>query len=788
VDWMNSKQVQTHLQQLGSHPSSASLPQIYGLSKILSNSLPAVDFCAPKGFSDLAPPSSYAGHALSKLHGAEKLSEDTKAFVGFITFFHRDHFVDYSRVQVEELMECVDTLLTQKKITVPDRHGRTLYDRFNVQPWGDRLEFLEPIRAAELIEGTETGVYQLGNIVTGPLGILLSNDRRLSAPQISVPLWHCEDPGCGMIHSVKLLRHPVDSFRLRDELRTSLTKSEGPSSEWQYPFHGLLRERGPKAYYDLLPLIADAVPAIERTQLFSALLGGTNGAQLRSIVAARINPKASQGHPDQVASRLSPGTQLQLISVLEDTTIITALDDAVRSDVIKIPQSEVRKVNVALPKLNRTDMPCSFSLLGVRADRPHASRFLSSLIYGAYKSENATPDLLWRASIDRGHPAAVFEYVQRQGPREAIRKLIAPSRGVAGIVGARIKSKAPAANQTSAEEDVILWKSGFDVARHEQKYGKFRESLTTLRECSLQASVRLSDSERNVIRGSAVNAFVSAENFIEEIVSYAVWLLSSDHFTETNLSYSFESSVRSVPNVLGVVRLSDQSEMSWNPSGGNTFGTLLSYARAASDWMQSLSGADRKLQCRSKQHFPHYTRPDDELFPFHHTSLWADAEPSELIDFARQFDAIVKILEQSRVAEIRNGIGHYRDNERFPLTDAILACESRLTSALELADVSRFIPKMYWVKSMNTEEFGISECVLEDYLARKFRVSAPQVMKGLISPKFGTAYVIPAGNLLGKLGSTLILNVREESLFRKTWDNYPPRSQLQTLGITQDQG
>ncbi len=104
------------------------------------------------------------------------------------------------------------------------------------------------------------------------------------------------------------------------------------------------------------------------------------------------------------------------------------------------------------------------------------------------------------------------------------------------------------------DEDRLLWKLGFDVRRYDQKYSKFRSSLITFRESAIQADVRPSDSDRDSIRSSGVNAFVYSENFIEELISYNVWLLSQDHFGYTLFKYSFDNAVSIVTDVVGRVQ------------------------------------------------------------------------------------------------------------------------------------------------------------------------------------------------------------------------------------------
>jgi hypothetical protein len=273
-----------------------------------------------------------------------------------------------------------------------------------------------------------------------------------------------------------------------------------------------------------------------------------------------------------------------------------------------------------------------------------------------------------------------------------------------------------------------------------------------------------------------VNVFVGFENFLEELVAYNIWVLSSDHFGTTKFAYKFETETAQVGAVLGPYKEIAGQQFRWRPDGGNTLGVLLIYARLAADWMPSLVGMDKNALERPLDDYPHFADAPDRSFPFKHRALWADAQQGELLDFSEQFRDIVGKLERSRMAEVRNGLDHYREPDKFPSIEIMLACHNWLSAVFEFSDERRFIPKAFWQSRENTDEYGMLGRTVEDYARRKIEIDGPALLSGLPEPDFFRPILIPYGNLLGD--SSLIFYLTEESEYSRMWENYPRRQKV----------
>lgn len=150
----------------------------------------------------------------------------------FTVFAHHDLLIDWKRSNANAVALLLERELLAEKIRLPFRYGRVLYDRFNDVYRSDRTDHLLPDDARQLLEGTPQGVYQLNRYVSGPLGVLESNEPRWIRPTLSLPLWHCSDTGCTALHHVRLIPPETPVNAASGSLTKFLESNDGPASEW----------------------------------------------------------------------------------------------------------------------------------------------------------------------------------------------------------------------------------------------------------------------------------------------------------------------------------------------------------------------------------------------------------------------------------------------------------------------------------------------------------------------------------------------------------------------------
>jgi hypothetical protein len=419
---------------------------------------------------------------------------------------------------------------------------------------------------------------------------------------------------------------------------------------------------------------------------------------------------------------------------------------------------------------------CSLSYFGIRSNVLEPALRLAKLILQAYTSLQLSNELEWRLSRSAsGSPSAdLADYIRSQGPEAAVRNLILSSHPVATAVGEELILSISPQISESVLINRILWKIGFNLPRY-HSYERVKQHLHEFETTILAIGEIRSEEQREDVRKAGVNLFVHVESFLEELLGYIVWLLSSDHFLFTNFVYDSKSARRSVGNVLGSSSTIDQIELRWNMEEGNSLGTLLHYLQISSEWTDILSKEDRNKCSRSENDLPHYADKTDKIFAYRHTQFWADTNPIELTKFAQGYSEIVRRISQSDLAVIRNGLDHWRDERSFPSAEKMLSFVSRFREAVQMADLRRYLPKWFWVDRTSSDRFGQIRYDLIDESGQRLSLYEPSFIHRLTALDEAIPLLVAPGNLLGYPNSEVIFGVKESSLYSEYWAGYPIR-------------
>jgi hypothetical protein len=257
-----------------------------------------------------------------------------------------------------------------------------------------------------------------------------------------------------------------------------------------------------------------------------------------------------------------------------------------------------------------------------------------------------------------------------------------------------------------------------------------------------------------------------------------VWVLASDHFLDTKFTFATDLARERVASVLGKSLISDEAMLTWNPNAENTLSVLLRYLRESVEWMTALEGRDREASLRPSTDLPFFANDLRQAFPFRHNALWADCDPGELRRYAKTYTGMVKLLEQADLPGVRNGLDHPRDADRFPQADRMLATATRLSQALEVADVNRLMPKIHWLYGRKSDRFGQVEYEFRDYAARSTVAYGPPLVSGLLKPRYGSPFLLAPSNLLGMPNAWLVFALRHNSEYEAYWKAYPRRRHI----------
>jgi hypothetical protein len=294
----------------------------------------------------------------------------------------------------------------------------------------------------------------------------------------------------------------------------------------------------------------------------------------------------------------------------------------------------------------------------------------------------------------------------------------------------------------------------------------------------LETTPLVTEDDREKIRSIGVNLFVSVEDFLDRLISFNVWLLASDHFVETKYWFDISKARYTVPIILGGQLDSGTTKVTWSALGENALGVLCRYLSESVKWMDALEELDRDQLLRPENDLPHFADDRHRPFPCRHKQFWADTDIGGLRRYREGYRSIAKLLEQANLPEIRNGLDHYREASNFPVTDRLLACVARLQQSLELADVNRYFPKLFWLHRWTEDRFGMIQYECIDYANRVVNLNGPLLVSGLQQPTSAGPFLIAPGNLLGLPHSTPVFRFREHSEYAAYWDEYPRKRQI----------
>jgi hypothetical protein len=762
------------------------LELLYSLSLFWKNAVYKEDYVASKEWVNILSFSDEGEKIVNKILEETDLVKDEYFFMSlFGRFFHHDLIFDHITSNAQAIENLLASEILSEKIIFPYRFGRLLYDRFNDHIKTNRTEHILSEDTKTLLTGTPKGISQVSNLIIGPLGVLKSTESRFVPPTLSLPLWHCSDTGCNAPHFVSLL--PPTNGQLQQvykQTETALIESYGPAAEWSSSLRWIHRTGDLehwRNYSAIMELIAESFFGIERTALLSHALKGTSKNQLRGILSCPPRKRSDgEGKPEEIAERLTPEQQLHLLMTLSDEQLIQYIDELTASNKIKIPIGEIRKAKFYYTGRSG-DKICELSSFGIRSRITNPIINLTALIWNAFYNNGLINELEWKVREMNGRDVreSLTIYARTYGPEKTVLDLILSISSVTKKICGDIKLSLDliqGSNNKAVKR--MLWKLGFDPNEYDDLLLRLKSRLTAFNEKSLTINQIDDESDRESIRSVGVNLFVSLEEYLDRLISYNVWLLSNDHFSESKFIYDIDAGRHSVKKYLTQRNENENNPIEWSTKGDNSLGVLLYFLSELMSWLNDLEDYSRDEIKRKEDDLPHYVHDELRPFPFRHCEFWADTDVREFSLYKDGLSSIIRLINQSDLASIRNGIDHFRDENSFPEIDKMIACATRLQQAVEMSDIGRYFPKSFSLTSEKKDNFKGVEFIFEDYRGKEFKLFGPAVVSGLPKQKFGEPIVIAPCNLLGLPNSNLMFKIRISSEFSKHWENYPRRRKI----------
>ncbi|MCB2144908.1 MAG: hypothetical protein KQI81_00435 [Deltaproteobacteria bacterium] len=785
--WLSSSEVNKKLKGM---EYKEKLFRLFGLSLFCAEGFLSANFQPSTDWNECVKISETGEQYLQHVRNKGIVNDSAyEAFTLFKLFYHTDLLVNYIESDLSGILELLNQMERDGHLRWPYAYGNKLYHKYNDWPEATETDHLNPDEAEFLLDGMPQGVFQVGPFVSGPLGILIGKEDRLLSPDLDVVLWHCSDPGCLARHLVKLCKHKSEYQNYFERFNREIRDHFGPESEWEKPLlliHRTGKWQHGRPYHDLPTIIGDCIIGPERQNLLKRALKSKYFEFLNKTLREKYGNDIPQL---DLVNYLSPEAQHQALLLLPDRDLIYFIDELVANKVILIPPAELRTriTYVYGPDLK---LKSSLSSLGIRSCIYPAVIELASTIWSTYESLGQNDDLSWRLRKTdlSGLKHSIFEFIRTHGPEKTVKDLILPSRSVITAIAEEYNFQIFPGEDERKTIRRLLWKLGFNLSRYEENYEILHNRLQEFQACLLTLGSKLGEGDKAKVRGVGVNLFVSMESFLEDLICYNVWMLSADHFTGTHFKYNRRDAHNSVVLALGAEVNSGEETFAWSIEGSNTLGTLMAYLHCFRAWLKNRHEVDKTQLERKKEDFPHYADDKVWVFPYLHTQLWADVPSEILVGYTETIESISKQLAQADLSNIRNGIDHKREDDKFPETDRMLACLSRIHQAVEIADTKRLIPKLFWGNEIEGDSHGNIRYTLEDYRGSVISLWDPPIVMTHKGQSLGEPCLVAPTDFLFQPNSTLRFRIVAKSEFSDYWENYPRRRFVPSEEIEPDQG
>lgn len=697
-----------------------------------------------------------------------------------LSFAYDELFVDVERTVGDEIATAMSREIRSGTLHFYQEYGRLLYDRF-FDLFPTRTDKLNNAETMALVEGTQQTAYQFGRLTVGPLGVLTSTGFREFAPQHDAPLWHCSDPGCSALHTVRLGAGPLHSNPVAETVRNLCARDEKDRSEWEGLFYRLSSiDRGYYSESNLARLPYLLVDAFDEDEL-RTILRDAFALEPRVVRDALCKGVDVNRPVERIISEMGPGHVLQALLLLTDEIVARSIDKAVTLGAIKIPPTEVRK-----PMLSRRvgtwwGISQAVSSLGLRSTSMRADYSilrLQRLILASVKSSDSVDSLEWalRFTPGRSLDEKIAHEVLTSSPRSLIRKF---SFASAESLSSTLEILQPFYAETPRNEEEenllverILWKLGFPVVRRPIELETFWRRHWLMRDAIPTGSGPWHSTVRDEVRSAAVNYFVSLEAILDQTLAFAGWTLLHDHYGSATTPFSFELNEARL-FVASFLEAEATSE-AIHESGRNTLWPLIYNLGFLAKSISTASGeAGGKATLRGDM--PDFAVQGAAPFPFRHHEPWRDLTAESLEEICGTLSIISTNLASLDVPNLRNRMQHHRPDDEFPTSTELSSALETIAAGISSLEAAGIVPMYYTFSSGVTDEYARSRVTVVDYSGRTLEIAAPTGTEYCRMPALKEPQLIVRAARLKGAQDCLRLSLREDSSYRRRWSDYPRR-------------
>jgi hypothetical protein len=699
-----------------------------------------------------------------------------------LTLGHKDLFIDVDGTDVVSLIAAVEGQLLGKKIRFPYSHGRNLYDAY-ANLFEEEKDVLTLDETFRLLDEIPSGVFQYGELVIGPFGVLKSASGRYVRFSRHVPAYHCSQPTCHSVHPVRLITgYEARINSDRSKLHHYLDETASEASDWW----GLALEADGFAasfYGDhrsgtLVALLGDCLSDTELRGLLVYLLDETQG-QFRRLTASIMD----SGSSESMVQNLARPKMMQLALVAKEDWLAKGLDKLVRRNTIQIPEGEIRR-----PVTNLRSHSGAFHLVpelghhGVRfvsRDPGLASLRERKLLQALYlrDSQTDTEELDWqlRGFDSEDLDERLENFFRSTDPRAALRRMVLARK--TNMIMACEEVGIEDGERLSDDElvETVLWKLGFDVRFEDDPHKYFwdlHQRISVLTQSSRISGI----GESETFRGVASSFFAELEGLLTDSLAFSAWALLTDH-TAAFFPFSYDNEH---DRAHGLFRLQEAHEISGNRVEEFDFTSptleLFTLIRGFGVLSRELDRLEQEAHAykRPKAEFPDY-QGNTELksFVFKSTVPYLDLMNVARTRLREGLADISAGMVSVDVNKVRNDYSHYRRTS--PEIDRMAKALDAIGAAVRTIESLGLARLLCSPAGFESDAWGRTRHKFSGPRSIEHMFARPSSYDWMGLPSLSQPQFIVRSASFAEPNEVLRFTQRFESEFSRLWVSYPAR-------------
>jgi len=668
--------------------------------------------------------------------------------------------------------------ILNRDIMFPFTLGRELYDRA-ADLFEEERRQLTYEETLNLLDPLPQGVFQVGNLVTGPYGLLESQASRQLEPSLRVPMYTCAEITCNAVHPTFL---STNLNALVNEHRPKLHRlieSKGQSWAWgQYrsEIEGFSSVRyDDKSQLSIFLTLGDCLSVAELRALVARLMDHTGGAFRKIISVVGL-----KGSAVDAVGNLERAHIMQLLFLTDEKMIIGNLDEMIYAAEIKIPKGEVRRpvVNASFG-FGTFALSCEINEYGVRIDSKRseiAPLRLRRLVDKIYPPEDAVAraELDWQLRDVDGESisASLEEYLRFADPREVVQRLLLARRETFNATCADLGMNQTRVSAESRSTNATLWKLGFNIPAESDfnsdfwlSHGRLKNATGTLHVSAVVDQRRIGE--------LAFHYFRDLEGVLDDALAFVTWALTTDHLlTSDPFSYSASHDrVTAFESLESWARKVKDDDLVFGEK--NTLYPLCRGFALLSDYLGTLESETAQRQ-RGVDAFPKYTKYTQlKRFPFQHNVAFLDLTGESRLSITSTLSEVSQHLMKADAPRVRNDHIHFRRSTAD--LDSIANCLSEVEVAVRKLEVCGFSRLLFHLVARDSDPWGRTIYTLEDLRRREIVFKRPSPYTWLSMPSLGEPQYLMLSAKFAEPNEMLRFRAKLDSPFVEMWTGFPRR-------------